>query len=392
METPEQSTARPTAKVATVAKVGTIARIGTSALAMRSSALVARGLRDLARDSNWLIKKIFSGHSQQLAISSAGQVCAISTHIHHGTPQVALYDLELSVPTMALTVHDAPQGNSKQGRADSPAAFAWSPDARYLAGAWSGWPAGLHLFDLHGKLYLGKFGSENAAAPQASANLAWSDSGDFFVVTSRGKNASLRVWEPKGGPLAGDAAREILEADWIEPQQAGEEFAEEGAFGGYGRAAFSPNEEALASVIEFRGEWADDSIVVADVATLSRRKVFGAQGHVTDLTWTPDSEQIIYCSAGQAYRLEPGSVNAEPLTFGAELCVCHPHLPLCVCFSSWLKNSAKGRLFLTDLNRATIFDEYPAEGVVDLRWSADGSKAYAVTRDGMAYIYEPPLI
>jgi len=82
----------------------------------------------------------------------------------------------------------------------------------------------------------------------------------------------------------------------------------------------------------------------------------------------------------------------EPLPFGAELCVCHPHLPLCVCFSSWLKNSAKGRLFLSDLSRQTVFDEYAAEGVVDLRWSLDGSKAYAVTRDGMAYIYEPPLI
>ena len=145
-------------------------------------------------------------------------------------------------------------------------------------------------------------------------------------------------------------------------------------------------------MIEIKGEWADDSILVADVNTLSRRKVFGAQGHVTDLTWTPDSQQIIYCSAGQAYRLEPDSVNAEPLAFGAELSACHPHLPLCVCFSSWLKNSAKGRLFLTDLSRGTIFDEYPAEGVVDLRWSADGSKAYAVTRDGMAYIYEPSLI
>jgi len=82
----------------------------------------------------------------------------------------------------------------------------------------------------------------------------------------------------------------------------------------------------------------------------------------------------------------------EPLPFGAELCVCHPQLPLCVCFSSWLKNSAKGRLFLADLNRQTVFDEYAAVGVMVLRWSLDGSKAYAVTRDGMAYIYEPPLI
>jgi hypothetical protein len=45
-----------------------------------------------------------------------------------------------------------------------------------------------------------------------------------------------------------------------------------------------------------------------------------------------------------------------------------------------------------DLNRLTVFDEYAAEAVVGLRWSLDGSKAYAVTSDGLAYIYEPPLL
>jgi hypothetical protein len=120
--------------------------------------------------------------------------------------------------------------------------------------------------------------------------------------------------------------------------------------------------------------------------------VFQAQGHITDLTWTPDSKQIVYCAAGQAYQLDEQSMCFESLPFGAELCVCHPHLPLCLCYSSWLKNSAKGRLFLVDLSRKTMFDEYAAEGIVDLRWSVDGSKAYAMTRDGMAYIYEPPLI
>jgi hypothetical protein len=94
----------------------------------------------------------------------------------------------------------------------------------------------------------------------------------------------------------------------------------------------------------------------------------------------------------------PAAQSSEPpaepqvLPFGAELCACHPQLPLCLCFSSWLKNSAKGRLFLVDLNRLVVFDEYAAEGVVNLRWSLDGSKAYAVTADGLAYIYDPPLL
>jgi len=39
-----------------------------------------------------------------------------------------------------------------------------------------------------------------------------------------------------------------------------------------------------------------------------------------------------------------------------------------------------------------VFDEYPAEGILDLRWSLDGSKAYAITNEGLAYIYEPELL
>ena len=52
----------------------------------------------------------------------------------------------------------------------------------------------------------------------------------------------------------------------------------------------------------------------------------------------------------------------------------------------------KGQLFLVDLNRMAVYDEYPAEGIVHLRWSPDGSKAYAIANDGLAYIDDPPLI
>ncbi|MGA8222158.1 MAG: hypothetical protein WB780_10940 [Candidatus Acidiferrales bacterium] len=372
---------------------------GSQALSLRSSALVVRGLRDLARDSNWLIKKVFAGRSPHLAISPTGELCAISPGPLHapaaGRQRVVLYDIEMSVPTLALS---AP-GESGAAAPDMPATFAWSPTARYLVAAWGAWQAQLHFFDLHGKMLLGTFG-EFGSPRNVPQCLAWSDTGKYFVAASTGgKDASLRLWEAirettasAPGPICGAPASEIGVPEGIEPQQYGEEFAEEGAFRGYGRTAFSPDEKSLASVIEIQGEWADDSIVLLNVPRLEKQNAFDAQGHITDLTWMPDSRQIIYCAAGQAYRLETGSMFFEPLPFGAELCACHPHLPLCVCYSSWLKNSAKGRLFLADLSRQTVFDEYAAEGVVDLRWSLDGSKAYAITRDGMAYIYEPPLI
>ncbi len=370
---------------------------------MRSAAIVARGLRDLTRDSNWLVKKVFSGRSSHLAISHHGELCALSPMVRHGTERLTLYDIEMSVPTLALAIPGEPSVSVP----GLPAAFAWSPGGRYLTAAWGGWLPELHIFDIDGKAYLGAFG-DFAHFPTC---LVWSSTGKYFACASGGGAAALlRLWKtaahsPVAMPFAAEPsaeigpppeaneareAAEVTEAESSEPSRV--ETDDQGVFSGYGRTAFSPDENRLAAVLENDGEWADDSIALLEVPSLRMVGIFQAQGRVTDLSWTFDNHQLIYCAAGQAYRIAPESSEAEPLPFGAELCVCHPDLPLAVFFSSWLKNSAKGRVFVVDLNRLSVFDEYPAEGVVDLRWSVDGAKAFAVTAEGLAYIYEPPLL
>ena len=364
------------------------------ALAVRSAALVSRGLRDLARDSNWLIKKVFAGRSSQLALSPAGELCALSPLVRQGAERIALYDVERGVPTLALAV----PGEPDMCPPGLPAAFAWSPTARHLVAAWGGWLPELHIFDLHGKIFLGGFGDFQSFP----ANLAWSDSGKYFAAASRGgREAKLRLWpaaQPVGGamPFAADPAAELgapaAGDNWLEPAGGETESSGESGFAGFGRLAFSPNESILAGVAEMQGDWADDSIVLVSLPDFRRRTVVPGQGRITDLAWTADNRELIYCSGGQAYRVPARSRRSEALPFGAELCAAHPHLPLALCFSSWLKNSAKGRLFLVDLSRLAVFDEYAAEGVVNLRWSLDGSRAYAVTSGGLAYLYEPPLL
>jgi WD40 repeat protein len=368
-------------------------------LAVRSAAIVARGLRDLARDSNWLAKKVFSGHASDLATSPAGQVCALSLLVRQHTERIALYDIEHGVPSLALGVPGEP-GICPPGM---PSAFAWSPTARYLVAAWGAWQPKLYVFDLHGKMLLGAFG-EFSNFP---SRLAWSDTGKYFAAATGGREGRLRLWHAKpkskgAVPFSGDPTSDLgvpecsAWRDWQELEsldaESGADSADGSALSGFGRTLFSPDERTLASVVEIEGEWADDSIAFLAVPKLRRRNVFHAQGHITDLSWTFDSCRLVYCSAGQANILVAETMESVPLPFGAELCACHPHLPLCLCFSSWLKNSAKGRLFLVDLNRLTVYDDYAAEGVVDLRWSLDGSKAYAVTAEGLAYIYEPPLL
>lgn len=378
------------------------------ALAIRSSALVARALRDLSRESNWLVKKVFSGRSAHVAVSPAGQICAISSLAREGAESVVLYDVELGMAPVAVAIPGATP-NAQPGQR---AAFAWSPSGRHLAATCGRWPRGLHAFDVNAKMYLGAFGGFAAFA----SALAWSEPGNYFAVSSSGgSDARVRLWETSarsgdGMPFAAAPTSELTLAkcamwpEWREPAAEGDGganrananassgFDDDAAVAGFGRAAFSMDEGRVACVVEIAGEWADDSIAILEVPSLRKQSVFHARGHVTDLSWTHDSRQIVFCAAGQASRLAADRMEAEALPFGAELCACHSQLPICVCFSSWLKNSAKGRLFLVDLRRLKVFDEYAAEGVVDLRWSADGSKAYAVTSDGLAYIYEPPLL
>jgi WD40 repeat protein len=356
-------------------------------LAVRSAALVTRGLRDLARHANWLTTKVFAGQSPTAAVSCRGQVCAVAPQAKGEPQRVVVYDIDRDVATLALSVpNEAVSFGSQLAKC---AAFSWSPSAQFLVAAWGLWEPALHLFDLQSKMFVGTFG-DFAELPRF---VTWSPMGRYFASAGAGKNGALELWTAQPGMqlLSGPAMRKIGPPDLVEPQNLEDQSSGEGTFGGYGRSAFSPNERIVASVVEIKGEWADDSILFADLPAFEQQSVFPAEGHITDLTWAPDSQTLIYCSAGQAYQIDAGRSEARQLPFGAELACCHPHRPLCVCFSSWLRNSAKGRLFLFDLDTMDVLDEHPAEKVADLRWSCDGSKAYAVTRDGLAYTYDPPV-
>jgi WD40 repeat protein len=377
-------------------------------LAVRSAAIVARGLRDLTRNSNWLVQRVFTGRSPYLSISPAGQVCAISSWVQQDTERLAIYDIERDFDRdgdrkgtgLMVTV----PGEQPSTRAGLPAVFAWSPTGRLLVTAWDAWPRELHTFDLRSKGFLGGFG-KYSTFPSA---LAWSDDGKYFAAaSSRGTHAALRLWtagsDARENPFSGDAAKGVALSDLAaligRPEamssprsQSDEGPSDEVRAAGFGRLAFSSAGDVLATAVETEGEWADDAIVLMDVPAFAARRAFPVQGHVTDLSWTFDGRQLIFCSAGQAYSLTKGAADPVALPFGAELCACHPYLPLCLCFSSWLKNSAKGRIFMADLSQLTVLDEHAATGIVDLRWKLDGSKAYAVTADGLAYVYEPPLL
>src|SRR5450631_537872 len=234
---------------------GAMVRADSQGLTLRSAGLVRRGLRDLARDSNWLIKKVFAGRSKQVAISDMGNVCAIPSSAPGTAQRLILFDIEMNVPMLALSVPD----ELSIAAENLPATFAWSPGSRYLVAASELWrQRALHIFDLHSKVFLGTFG-DFANFP---ARLEWSAAGGFFAAASAGgKRASLRLWAAgrDAVPCSAAPTHEMGLPDWFERQTYEVEFGEEGAFAGYGSLAFSPDEKTLASVVEIRGDWADDS-------------------------------------------------------------------------------------------------------------------------------------
>jgi hypothetical protein len=366
---------------------GQIVRSSGSAIATRSAKLVSRGLQDLSKLSNWSRIPYHGGKVSKVAVSASGVVCSITAEQRKTPPRVVIHDLLNPISEIALAV----PGETPALARHLPAAFAWSRTGRYLAGVWSAWEPSIHLFDLESKEFIGAFGKFE----RPPAHLAWSpNSLHVAAASSGGRNASLRVW------LAGTGGERIDDApiahngipNWLERQTYEAEFGEEGAFHGYGRTEFSPDGWRLANVVEIQGEWADDAILLAAVPTLRLLKSFQAQGHISDLAWLAGGGDIVYCAGSQAYRLHLDEMRVEALPFGAELCAAHPKLPLIACHASWRKDSAHGQLFIANIETGERYDVHDADGIVELRWSEDGKRAYGVAKDGNAYLYAPEEI
>jgi Tol biopolymer transport system component len=364
----------------------TISKRASRALAAQSAALVRRGLRDLARDSNWLIKKLFTRRMNELVISPTGQVCATSYDARASRARISIFDIELSVPAFNL---DVPYDHPPEKPAER-ASFAWSPDGRYVVAASPDGSQELHLLDVQARSHVRLLNSFE----QAPDSLTWASSGNHFAASfAAGDFSSIRVWRKASDRelSLGRADGEIAVADWIAARPGSESAEDAGSFRNYGALALSPGDEWLAVVAEIDGDWADDYLLLTRLPSLRLADIHAGQGHITDVSWSRDSQQLVYCASGQAFRLKLESREASPLPFAAELFRCHPTLPIAGCFASWLKNSAKGRLFVANLDDGTVIDECPAEGVADIRWSGDGTKLYAVSQDGLAYAFEASI-
>ncbi|HEV2615184.1 MAG TPA: hypothetical protein VGU63_01095 [Candidatus Acidoferrales bacterium] len=362
-----------------------IVRSQASGITVLSSSLVLRGLREFQQTSRWSVKQAFGEPRQHLSVSPRGHAAAYSAATRELSQRIEICDLELTGVPAPIRIPDEPL----VARPDFPASFAWSPAGDSLIAASGTWQPELHYFDARA----GKFGGRFAPFRVFPTHLVWASSGKYFVAASDGsENATLMLW------MAGDSVDEfeplsqLDRGTFADASQENNEDGDRGRFWGFGATAFCANDKSLATVLEFDGEWSDDSIVLVKPPTLETIGRFETTGHVTDLSWLSDARHLIFCASGQVYSLDAAGETTSSLPFAAELCHCHPSLPLCAFYNSWLKSSAKGRIFIADLQRNAIVDECWAEGIGSLRWSHDGHALYAVAQDGTAYIYERPAV
>jgi len=357
-----------------------IVRRQGSDITVLSSSLVLRGLREFPQTSRWNIKQVFAEPRPHLSISPRGHVAAYSAATRELSQRIDISDLELRGAPAVIRV----PGEPLVARPDFPASFAWAPAGQSLIAASGTWQPELHYFDARAGEFAGRF----APFRVFPAHLCWSNSGKYFVAASDGaENATLMLW------MAGDSLAEFeplsqLDRGTFVDASSENDAGDRGRFWGFGATAFSAGDKSLATVLEFDGEWSDDSIILVRPPTLESIGRFDTTGHVTDLCWLSDARHLVFCASGQVYSLDAASGNVSSLPFAAELCHCHPSLPLCAFYNSWLKSSAKGRIFIADLQRNTIVDECWAEGIGSLRWTQDGHTLYAVAQDGTAYLFE----
>ena len=348
-----------------------------------SSPLVLRGLRELPQNSRWSVKQAFTEPRTHLAISRDGHVAAYSSVSRELSQRIEISDAELSGAAKSIVVPDEPF----VARPDFPAAFAWNPKGELLVAASGTWHPELHLFNTESGEFAGRFGAFRVYP----AHLCWSESGKYFTASSDGsENAKLTLW------MAGDSPEEfepLCEMDRASAMAAAaneDDDPEGSSFFGFGAVAFRQDEKLLAVALEHDGDWSDDSVLLLRVPMLEMAERFETNGQVTQLSWHNNRRTLIFCASGQAYSLDTTNGRVNSLPFAAEVCQCHPSLPLCAFYNSWLKNSAAGRIFIADLQRNEVIDECHAEGIADIQWSSDGRTLYCVALDGVAYLFDCP--
>jgi len=340
-----------------------LARTERRSLVKASSALVTRGLQDLANRSQWRVRQVCGARRHGLSVSSVsrfGHVAFCSSEVFG---RVLIFDPESDEP-LQFTLED----DRLTSRDDwqTVGTFSWSPDGNLLVMAENSYAEKDTSVSRH-QIVLFNIRKRDIRVLRPtslyswSQRSAWSASGKHVAVTRWfNSGPAIMLWSfDDGCPVDCVAADESLwnDSTWC--------------------AAFSPDESCLAAL-----GWADSHSVflLFDVPSLRLIRRTALSFAPTYLSWHCDGRMLVLggeLDSGLTESFDPETAQLAKLPFDSTSSVCcHPYKSIAAFASSQ-------RITVGDLSQGTILSQFDApNSIEDMCWNADGTILYALSDFG----------
>jgi WD40 repeat protein len=330
-----------------------------------TSALIVRGLQDLANMPQWSIRKLWDGKRVSASISPFGQVALYSSDVFG---QIKVFDPRCTDPLQFVL-----QGSDYRTDWEMhTACFSWSPDGNFLLMAENSstknepqqYRNQVVLLDLR----TGEFRNLRPTTQYRwSLFSEWSNSGRYAAIGRAFDSAEpIILWSfDKGRAIdCKYAANNVCDSIvW--------------------RPAFSPDERFLAALCY---EIPSRSIlVIFEVPSLKLVKRFELNFGPTVINWRSDQKNLLLAGVDSSeltavFDLEREEVLRLPF-LSSYFAECNPVRPIAA-FGTHL------RMTIGDLALGTILSDQSLDAddsISDMSWSSDGNAFHAISMLGRAY-------
>lgn len=293
--------------------------------------------------------------------------------------------------------------------------FAWSPCGNYLATG-SGSPEGtLRIFDTRRR----KLVYSERRHVRSIYYLNWSPGGNYLISSSLPARPRMVIWRCKWeGPEGNESPilsimHEILTLPPFPHHHFDEDLKKWFGYHGFKKCAISPNERLIAGNAGVQPT--DEYLILFDLPDLSevaridllyedhRSLPWGTHSQITSLSWTRDSRLLYFCQYGTLNFVSINSSNTAGRVKATELyfdrCCSNPRFDIIAlskgpdgAFLDEQEGFLNGLISIRQLPNFEVISEFTGpSGIVDLRWSSDGNKLWAMCQDGTAVQAELPV-